>query len=128
MASSVETRLPLLDYKLVELVIGLRKRQPDHNLGHKFWFKSALKGILSDDVLNRPKRGFQPPTQEWMEAIVCKYMSWLDTGYLVQLNIIAADYLRKMIDNFEQERQHTWMLYTLLNLETWYRKVVVQES
>jgi rubrerythrin len=63
-----------------------------------------------------------------MEAIVCKYMSWLDTGYLVQLNIIAADYLRKMIDNFEQERQHTWMLYTLLNLETWYRKVVVQES
>jgi len=125
MASSVETRLPLLDYKLVELVIGLRKRQPDHNLGHKFWFKSALKGILSDEVLNRPKRGFQPPTYEWMEAIIGKYISWLDGGYLVQFNIIAADYLRKMINDFERDRQHTWMLYTLLNLETWYRKVVL---
>jgi asparagine synthase (glutamine-hydrolysing) len=128
MASSVETRLPLLDYKLVELVIGLRKRQPDHNLGYKFWLKSALKGIVPDEVLNRAKRGFQPPTYEWMEAIIGKYIGWLDGGYLVEFNIIAADYLRKMINDYERERQHTWMLYTLLNLETWYRKVVVQES
>ncbi len=128
MASSVETRLPLLDYKLVELVIGLRKLQPDHNLGHKFWLKSAVKGILPDEVLNRPKRGFEPPTQEWMEAIIGKYIGWLNAGYLVEFNIIAADYLRKMVDEFEQTRQHTWMLYTLLNLETWYRKVVIQES
>jgi asparagine synthase (glutamine-hydrolysing) len=128
MASSVETRLPLLDYKLVELVIGLRKLQPDHNLGHKFWLKSALKGILSDEVLNRPKRGFQPPTYEWMEALINKYRSWLEMGYLVEFNIISADYLRNIINAFERNRQHTWMLYTLLNLETWYRKVVVQES
>ncbi|HEY9821409.1 MAG TPA: asparagine synthase-related protein, partial [Candidatus Sericytochromatia bacterium] len=113
---------------LVELVIGLRKLQPDHNLGHKFWLKSALKGILSDEVLNRPKRGFQPPTYEWMEALINKYRSWLEMGYLVEFNIISADYLRNIINAFERNRQHTWMLYTLLNLETWYRKVVVQES
>jgi asparagine synthase (glutamine-hydrolysing) len=128
MASAVETRLPLLDYKLVELVVGLRKRQPDHYLGHKFWLKSALKGILPEAVLNRPKSGFSPPAQEWMEALIDKYSDRLLGGYLVEFNIIATDRLNKMLHDFERTRQHTWMLYLLLNLETWYRKVVLQES
>lgn len=54
MASSVETRLPFLDYKFVELVIGLRKHKADQMMGHKYWLKAALKGILSEEVLSRP--------------------------------------------------------------------------
>jgi len=47
MASSVELRLPLLDYKLVELVMGLRKTYTtDYALGPKGWLREAVRNIL----------------------------------------------------------------------------------
>jgi asparagine synthase (glutamine-hydrolysing) len=127
MASSVETRLPLLDYKLIELTIGCRRLQSDHQLGSKFWLKSALNGILPDKILNRRKRGFQPPIKEWMDAVLQKYMVWLEKGYLVDLMVIDAIYLSKMIRDFQSSKKHRFMLYKLLVLETWYRKVVLSK-
>jgi asparagine synthase (glutamine-hydrolysing) len=124
MASSVETRLPFLDYKLIELVMGLRKTQPDHDLGQKYWLKQSLKGIVPDEVLNRPKRGFQPPVQEWMEGIILKYIDQLKSGYLIQMNILNPDFIIKMIKDFNSSRQHIFILYKCLLLEIWYRKVV----
>jgi asparagine synthase (glutamine-hydrolysing) len=126
MSSSVELRLPLLDYKLIELVMGLRQVYPDHNLSSKAWLKSALDGILPNKVLNRKKQGFQPPTAEWMNAIIQKYKHWLDDGYLANLGIFEKPYLNKMINNFTNRGQHRFTLYKMLVLETWYRKVVIQ--
>ena len=60
MASSVELRLPLVDYRLVETVIGLRKTIPDHRVHPKMWLREALKAMVPDWVINRPKRGLTP--------------------------------------------------------------------
>jgi asparagine synthase (glutamine-hydrolysing) len=48
MASSVEMRLPLVDYKFVETIIGLRKKQTDARLPPKHWLKEAVKDVLPD--------------------------------------------------------------------------------
>jgi asparagine synthase (glutamine-hydrolysing) len=125
MASSVETRLPFLDYKLIELVMGLRQTQPDHELGLKYWLKQVLKGTIPDEVLNRPKRGFQPPVQEWMESILHRYMKLLTDGYLIELQVINSEYLHKIYKEFIEKHQHTFILYKLLLLEIWHRKVVL---
>jgi len=125
MASSVETRLPFLDYKLIELVMGLRQTQPDHELGLKYWLKQALKGTIPDEVLNRPKRGFQPPVREWMESILHRYMKLLTDGYLIELQVIDGEYLHKIYQEYIDKHQHTFILYKLLLLEIWYRKVVI---
>jgi asparagine synthase (glutamine-hydrolysing) len=88
MASSVEMRLPLLDYKLVETIIGLRKSQSDVNLPAKSWLRQAAKGILPEWVLNRPKRGFAPPVMKWHEALFTAYGDSLRDGYLVQCGVL----------------------------------------
>lgn len=128
MASSVEIRLPFLDYKLIELVMALRKTQPDHELGQKHWLKSALKDILPDEIINRPKRGFQPPTQEWMAGIITNYINLVKEGYLINFKIINPDYLTKLIKEFTNLGQHTVILYKIVLLETWYRQVIVQNN
>src|SRR5208282_2378050 len=69
MASSVELRMPLLDYRLIEKVVGLSKVHRPHDLAHKSWLRAALRGTLSDEILDRPKRGFEPPTREWMRRV-----------------------------------------------------------
>jgi len=91
MASSVELRLPLLDYKLVETVIGLRKNKSDRDLGAKYWFKEAVKDIVPDWVMNRPKSGFQPPVRRWTEALFKEYGHLIKNGYLVSEGIIKPE-------------------------------------
>ncbi|MDQ3755072.1 MAG: asparagine synthase (glutamine-hydrolyzing) [Acidobacteriota bacterium] len=89
MASSVELRLPLVDYKLIETVIGLRKTQPDAHLPSKAWFKIALRDLLPAWVLDRPKRGFEPPTRSWHNALFAAYGNSLPGGYLVQAGVLS---------------------------------------
>ncbi len=90
MASSVEMRLPLVDYQFVETVVGLRKTQSDGDLPPKHWLKEAVKDVLPDWVVNRPKRGFAPPTRLWHEAIFTAHGDALRDGYLVQSNVLSA--------------------------------------
>jgi asparagine synthase (glutamine-hydrolysing) len=91
MASSVEMRLPLVDYKFVETVVGLRKTQSDSKLPPKHWFKEAVKDLLPDWVLNRPKRGFAPPTRKWHDALFAAYGDSLLDGYLVESDILSRE-------------------------------------
>lgn len=90
MANSVELRLPLVDYKLVETVIGLRKNYPDHKLHAKFWLKQALRGTLPDELLNRPKQGFAPPVHEWHQHLFQKYGALLKDGALVEAGVLTS--------------------------------------
>lgn len=91
MASSVEMRLPFLDHKLIETVIGLRKSQSDVNLPAKTWLRQAVKDVLPDWVMNRPKRGFAPPVRTWHNALFSAYGDSLRDGYLVQNAVLNPE-------------------------------------
>ncbi len=88
MASGIELRLPLVDYRLVETVIGLRKHRPDHELPPKAWFKAAIEDILPRWVRSRPKRGFTPPTHRWLQALGQAQGAALADGYLVEQGVL----------------------------------------
>ncbi|MBK9578055.1 MAG: asparagine synthase (glutamine-hydrolyzing) [Fibrobacterota bacterium] len=80
MACSIETRLPFLDVPLVETLIGLRKTREDFRLGHKSWLIESLRGILPDEVLSRPKSGFEPPVVEWIQSLCQANLQLLTDG------------------------------------------------
>ena len=89
MASSVELRLPLLDHRLVELLVaGLRKTHQDFHLPPKAWLKSALEGLVPPWVADRPKRGFTPPVRLWHNALFSAYGHRLINGYLQTTGIL----------------------------------------
>ena len=68
MATSVAARLPFLDHRFVGLAmsipqtlkVGGRRIRPKH------LFKQAVRGIIPDNVINRPKQGFRVPVRTWM--------------------------------------------------------------
>ncbi|MDX2117663.1 MAG: asparagine synthase (glutamine-hydrolyzing) [Planctomycetota bacterium] len=123
MASSIELRLPLVDYKLVELFVGLRKSYPDHELGHKAWFKEAVKDVLPEWVMNRPKRGFTPPVKNWTKAMRDRYAKALEDGYLVQSGFFEQRVVRTMTS--AESRFSAWPpnFYKALVLEFWCREM-----
>lgn len=123
MASSVELRLPLLDHKLIETVIGLRKSNPDNELPPKAWLRSAVEKILPEEVINRPKRGFSPPSHEWMKKLFKRYGNHLNGGLLVEKNVLSEKGGRRLAEgNLERGVVHP-LSFKALVLEEWTRKM-----
>jgi asparagine synthase (glutamine-hydrolysing) len=121
MASSIEVRLPLVDYRLAETVIGLRKTQRDDALAPKAWLKAALEGVLPDWVLHRPKRGFTPPTEAWHRRIFERLGTLLDQGALVGHGILTAKAAKALSGGPFPPGSTVPLSFKALVLELWLR-------
>jgi asparagine synthase (glutamine-hydrolysing) len=127
MASSVELRLPLVDYRLVEVVIGHRRTRPDHHLPSKAWLREALQDVLPGAVTNRPKSGFTPPTYEWYRALVDAYGSKLAHGYLVSVGVLTPGAAGRLARGEALGDGVIPLPYKALCLEMWCRGVLAGE-
>ncbi|HET9325235.1 MAG TPA: asparagine synthase (glutamine-hydrolyzing) [Candidatus Eisenbacteria bacterium] len=121
MANSVELRLPLVDYRLVETVIGLRKTKTDVDLPPKSWFKAAIDDVVPDWVKNRRKRGFQPPVRAWHHALFAEYGRRLEDGALVQLGVLEPRAARELSQGRYPLDEVEPFSLTALMLELWCR-------
>ena len=123
MAHSVEARVPLVDYRLIETVIGLRKAGTGQLEAPKAWLRAAVADLLPAEVLSRPKRGFQPPIFEWHAALFERYGPLLRDGALVQQGILSragAEAISVM--NAPPDGYH-WLPFAVLVLEVWCREM-----
>lgn len=121
MASSVELRLPLVDYRLVETVIGLRKASSDRGLPPKAWLRDALKTTVPAWLLNRPKSGFTPPLQEWHRAIFSAHGSALDDGFLVHSDVLTPSSAHELSKGPYSPQAGAPLSFKALTLELWGR-------
>lgn len=126
MGVGVEARLPFLDVSLIERVMALRAHTPDHEFGQKTWLRAALKGVLPDEVLARPKAGFQPPVQEWLAGVIAAYGDILRDGELVREGIVNGASVEYALSTMSKAGwPGLFFAYKLVLLEMWYRKVVL---
>src|SRR5262245_15771691 len=68
MAHALEVRVPLLDHKLVEYVMGTPDNYKRPNGVPKSLLVHSLGDLLPRDIVHRPKRGFTLPFADWMRA------------------------------------------------------------
>ena len=76
MAFSIESRLPFLDYRLVEKTLTIPMKYKTDSK-QKFILKEVMNEIVPDDILNRTdKKGFATPGREWtghLEDYILKF-------------------------------------------------------
>jgi asparagine synthase (glutamine-hydrolysing) len=71
MAHSIESRVPFLDYRLVELVFSLPANYKIRNGTTKWIFREAMRGILPEVVRTRQdKVGFSTPEDKWFRGLL----------------------------------------------------------
>ncbi len=128
MAHSLEARSPLLDHKVMEFIarvpagLKLKGGQSKHLL------KSALRGILPDEILDRPKMGFGVPLGRWLRGdlngvLVDEVLSdrALARGYF------RPDAVRQMVNtHLTGSDRFQYLLWDLLVLERWHRMFIDQ--
>lgn len=121
MAWSVEMRLPLVDYRLSEVVVGLTKTQSSVAGSAKRWLREAVTGIVPAFVLDRRKRGFSPPWRQWGRALQEAHGDRLVNGYLRENGVLSergATSLRRSLAT-PPLAMPRYLGHRALVLETW---------
>jgi len=65
MAASVESRVPFLDHKLVALALSIPTAVKIGDGDLKHILKKAVRGVVPDEIIDRPKQGFGVPVHEY---------------------------------------------------------------
>lgn len=77
MAFSLETRVPLLDYRLVEYALRLSPQMKCRHGITKYVLKKVLYRYLPEDFFARPKRGFSVPLRQWLRNDFYSYVQMM---------------------------------------------------
>jgi asparagine synthase (glutamine-hydrolysing) len=120
MAHSLEARVPLLDHVLVEFAATVPAEYRLRDGRGKHLFKRALRGLLPDEVLERPKRGFALPLGHWFRGGLGPYLrDQLLSPRARARGLFKADYVERLITLHEAGRRLDMKLWTLLSFELW---------
>jgi asparagine synthase (glutamine-hydrolysing) len=65
MGVSLEGRVPFLDHKFVELAMSIPEKSKTNGGTLKHILKKAVRGVIPDELIDRPKQGFGVPIYEW---------------------------------------------------------------
>jgi asparagine synthase (glutamine-hydrolysing) len=122
MAHSIESRPALLDHRLVEFAATIPDDLRLRGTTTKYLFKTAMKGILPDDIISRPKRGFRVPLASWFRGDWSGYVrDLLLSDRSRQRGIFDLAYVETLIRRHERGRPLDLHLWTLMSLELWCR-------
>ncbi len=120
MAASIECRVPLLDYRLVELSLGIGSDLKICNGEKKYIFKKAMAKHLPPEVLDRPKEGFGAPIRLWVNRYKKKYFDKvLQEGVLLREGLVESSQLELLIKNQELSDDEAWKYWKMLILDLW---------
>jgi asparagine synthase (glutamine-hydrolysing) len=65
MGVSLEGRVPFLDHEFVELAMSIPEKSKTNGGTLKHILKKAVRGVIPDELIDRPKQGFGVPVYEW---------------------------------------------------------------
>lgn len=118
MAHSIESRVPFLDYRLVELGVNLSANHLSHRGVSRPLYRKALKPKLPEEIVDRKdKLGFPVPFSEWTKGPLKSYIYENLNG-----NYGLFDYINKtkfdsnLKDHFAGTKDYSWELWRLLSL------------
>lgn len=124
MATSVEARVPYLDHHLVEFAMSIPSHFKYRDGETKYILKRALGGVIPQKVLNREKKGFGVPLDEWMRGRFGSFV-WegLFGSSLRRRNLFDYGFVKDLLTEHQTGRtNYSFFLWTLLNLSLWYER------
>ncbi len=86
MSVSIEPRVPYLDHKLVEFTMNLPVEVKVEGGRPKALLKRAVRGLIPDEIIDRPKVGFAAPMRQWLRG---------DFGKAVEAEILSSRFFER---------------------------------
>jgi len=126
MAASLEVRVPLLNREVVHFADDLPLGLKLHHLTGKFILKKAMKGKLPDQIIERPKKGFNMPVAYWLSGDLKELLlDMLSESFIRRQDLFSFPYIRQLTEeHFQHKKDNRKLLWTLLMFQMWYRAYI----
>jgi asparagine synthase (glutamine-hydrolysing) len=123
MAVSLESRVPILDHRIVELITSMPPCMKFKGAEMKYILKKAVRYLLPSNILNRKdKMGFPVPLHLWARNSIGDFFrDILLSPTCSNRGIFNLSKIEKVI---EQEKEFSRRLWGLVNIELWFREFI----
>lgn len=128
MAHSVESRVPFLDYRLIEFVVGLPDEFKLSDGITKRVLRDGMSGILPDRIRDRmDKLGFATPEEVWLRELGsdlfrAKLAEAVDASHSILNGKEASQVLEEMISG---TRKFNFLPWRMINFGEWVKRFSV---
>lgn len=123
MGVSLEGRVPFLDHKFVEFSMSIDPTLKLKNNVLKWVLKEAVKSVIPEEIINRPKQGFAAPMVEWYEGLLGEYTSKVLKDFCMQTDLFNWKEVEKLLNS--PFKSNSW---PLLNLALWWQHYIKSDN
>lgn len=123
MAHSLESRSPLIDYKVVEYAASIpgNVKLKGHKLKHIL--RRVASRYMPAELITMKKQGFRFPLGIWFRTDLKDFLRNLFAqSRFVELGVFNRQYIDNLLEeHISGKVDHNYRIWVLLNLEIWYR-------
>ena len=118
MGVSLEGRVPFLDHVFVELAMGIPEAAKTRNGTLKHILKKAVRGLIPDEIIERPKQGFGVPVHEWLMQRLGPYAEQAVERFLAETDYLDPEVVRPIV----RGQKGAVTAWYVLNLALWWER------
>lgn len=124
MKFSLETRVPLLDYRIVEFALNLNENLKVKNGEAKYILKKLLFEYIPAEYFNRPKQGFSIPLAKWLKNDLSYLMDeFLSDEKLQKSQYFNSIFVKQLIKRFKNGEDYLYTkIWALIVFQDWMNK------
>ncbi len=123
MACSLEARVPFLDHRLVEFAAQIPSQILYRDGRGKWPLRQILSKFIPQELIDRPKRGFSIPLDDWLRSSLREWASELLSEQALGESgaINPSPVVRAWADHLSGKRNLSQLLWNVLMFQAWNR-------
>jgi asparagine synthase (glutamine-hydrolysing) len=119
MGASLEGRVPFLDHRFVGLAMSIPSALKTKNGTLKYVLKKAVRGLVPDDLITRPKQGFGVPVDELFHGRLASVADRELRRFCADTDVLDPVEVHHVLTTADGAKR-----WYLLNLAMWWRTFV----
>ena len=121
MGNSLETRVPFLDHKIVELAWRMPLEMKINHSEGKSILRNILYKYVPKKLIERPKAGFSIPLGDWLRGPLKEWAEGLlESSRMEEEGYLNSNYVNQLwIDHLTEKRDGTFKIWSILMFQSW---------
>ena len=124
MLASLETRVPMLDTKVIELAFKTPTEYKIKGKNRKIILKDSFRDFLPDELFHAPKHGFGVPVSDWLEnSLKDQLLEYADKDFLQSQGLFEPGYINEIIEQHMSHKIDRFStLWSFFVFQNWYKR------
>jgi len=119
MAASIESRVPFLDYHIIEMAAKIPANLKLNGKIGKYIFKKSLENVLPQETIYQKKVGFTVPINRWFRE---ELNGFLQDSILNDSELLSRFFDMPKVKNMieaQKKKDYSLQLWAILNFKLW---------